>query len=65
MVTGSWLEKKIEHQSTSLLAEKSVLIMVILAGKKGSRSWKLDEGRSLARRWEQLCLSRQHKKFDE
>ena len=36
----------------------------MLAGKKGSRSWELDEKRGLAGRWEPLCLSQQHKKFD-
>ena len=36
----------------------------MLAGKKGSRSWELDEKRGLAGRWEPLCLSQHHKKFD-
>ena len=36
----------------------------MLAGKKGSRSWELDEKRGLAGRWEPLCLSQQHKTFD-
>ena len=49
----------------SLLAGKFVLMMIILAGKNRGRFWKLNEKRGFARRWEQLYLSQQHKKFNQ
>ena len=49
---------------THLLTKTFVLIMILLAGKEQSRCLELDEKRGLARRWEQLFLSKQVKKIN-
>ena len=48
----------------SRLAEKFLLTMILLAGKKDSFCWKLDEKKGLDGGWEQLFLSQQVKKFN-